>query len=183
MGRTKGWERGHRLVAALAITLSAACSSSSGGSSSSTSSSTSSSGAGGHGGSGGHSGHGGATTGTGGSGGACHGDAASWAALTQAPVACTSNADCCVIINGCLSEAQVVSADNQAAAKTAWPYCESLCNDCIPPAIVVGCENGECAAKVVDFADASPDLLMDHCGVDPVVGLSSVKLHFGCGGG
>lgn len=104
------------------------------------------------------------TTGSGGSGGeSCHGDATTWAALTSGPITCTKNSDCCVILNGCLSAAQIVSEANQATAKSAWPYCDTHAgNHCIPPAIVVGCEDGECAGKEVDFSDASPDLMMDH---------------------
>jgi hypothetical protein len=181
MTRSMSFRQGGLMSAALLATVIAACSSSTSSSTSTTTSTTS--GSGGQGG-GSTTGTGGSstTTGTGGVGGGCHGDATSWATLTAAPVACTKNSDCCVIINGCLSQAQIVSATNEAAAKGAWPYCDSMCNDCIPPAVVVGCDNGECAGKVVDFSDASPDLLMDHCGVDPQVGLSNVKLHFGCGG-
>ncbi|APR84729.1 Hypothetical protein A7982_10078 [Minicystis rosea] len=87
-----------------------------------------------------------------------------------------------MIINGCLSQAQIVAAAKKDQAKAAWPYCDSLCNDCIPPAIQVGCDNGVCAGTVVDFADASTDLLMDHCGIDAPVGATPNKLHFGCGG-
>jgi hypothetical protein len=161
---------------ALLLTVAAACSSSTGG------------GNGGHGGGTGNtggSGHGGnaSSSSSSGAGGGCQGDSATWATLTAGPIACTQNSDCCVIVNGCISEAQIVSATNEAAAKTAWPYCESQCNDCIPPAIQVGCDNGVCAGTVVDFADASPDLLMDHCGTDPPVNPVAGKLHFTCGGG
>ncbi len=172
-------------LTALSISVIAACSSSTGSGTTSTTSTSSTSTTGGSGGGSTTTGAGGSstTTGSGGSGGeSCHGDATTWAALTSGPITCTKNSDCCVILNGCLSAAQIVSEANQATAKSAWPYCDTMCNDCIPPAIVVGCEDGECAGKEVDFSDASPDLMMDHCGVDPVVGLSSVKLHFGCGG-
>ncbi|MFO0757832.1 MAG: hypothetical protein U0359_15155 [Byssovorax sp.] len=171
------------LLATLVAAFFAACSSSSSGSSSTTTTTSATTGAGGGSGGGSTTAGTGGGTGTGGGMGDCHGDATQWAALTQGPIACTKNSDCCVLVNGCYSQAQIVSAANEAAAKDAWPYCDSMCNDCIPPAIVVGCDNGTCAGKEVDFSDASPDLLMDHCGEDPQVGLSSVKLHFGCGGG
>lgn len=153
-------------------------------------SSSTSGGTGGNGGGGtttGHGGHGGgastSSSTSSSSGDTCHGDAATWMPLTTGPIACTSNADCCVIINGCLSQAQIVSAASKDQAKAAWPYCDSMCNDCIPPAIEVGCENGTCVGTVVDFADASTDLLMDHCGVNTPIGATPGKLHFGCGGG
>jgi len=118
------------------------------------------------------------TTGT---GGACHGDSSVWTVLTQGPIACTQNSDCCVIVNGCLSQSQIVAATNKDQAKAAWPYCDSMCNACIPPAVEVGCQGGTCVGQVVPVPDASTDLLMDHCGAVPVGGTAS-KLLFSCGG-
>ena len=116
-----------------------------------------------------------------GEGGRCHGDATAWATLTQGPIACVKNSDCCVIVNGCTSEAQVVAAEHVAAAKAAWPTCDDACNRCIPPPTAVGCRDGACTGTVVDLADASPALMADHCGVDgPPVLIGGV--HFGCGG-
>ena len=130
------------------------------------------------------------STGSGGSGGAgggststgavCHGDPTSWTEITAAPIACTKNSDCCVVINGCLSEAQVVHADDFATAGAAWPYCDSDCNDCIPPVIDVGCVDGVCVG------DAQPEdgtAGMDHCGEDvaPLVPVDPA-LSFTCGG-
>jgi hypothetical protein len=121
---------------------------------------------------------------TGGSdaGGGCHGDAATWASLTQGPIACTQNSDCCVIVNGCLSESQIVAATKKDQAKAAWPYCDSMCNNCIPPPVDVACSNGTCVGTVVPFQDAGPDLFMDHCGVNALAGTPSTQLHFSCGG-
>jgi hypothetical protein len=161
--------------AVLATALLTACSSSSGGnggggtggSASTTSGSTSTT-------------SGSTSTGTG-TGSGCVGDSQTWASLTAGPFTCTQNSDCCVIVNGCTNEAQIVSATNQAAAKAAWPTCENLCTDCIPPAIKVGCVNGVCAGEVVPFPDASADLLQDHCGVDAPVPATPSKLTFHCG--
>jgi len=129
------------------------------------------------GGSGGGGGAGAQATGTG-----CHGDAAAWATLTAGPFSCATNADCCVVVNGCISESQIVAAADEAAAKAAWPYCDSQCNLCIPPAIQVFCDNGTCAGTEVDLADAGPDLMQDHCGVDAPATTPAGKLHFACGG-
>ncbi len=128
----------------------------------------------------GSGGSGGATTSTG-AGGACQGDEATWKKLTGGPFACTKNSDCCVIINSCINAAQIVAAKDVAAAKAAWPTCDVGCNDCIPPAVEVGCNAGECAGKVVDLADASAETLQDHCGVDPTVLTAASKLLFSCG--
>ncbi|MEJ7732642.1 MAG: hypothetical protein WKG00_25995, partial [Polyangiaceae bacterium] len=93
----------------------------------------------------GGAGQGGGGSGATGNGGAtCHGDTAAWDAATQVPIACTKNSDCCVVNNFCISEAQVVHADTQAAAKEAWPYCDNDCNDCITPDVVVFCQDEVC---------------------------------------
>jgi hypothetical protein len=123
-----------------------------------------------------------ATTTTGAGGNCAHaGDATAWAGYTAGPIACQKNSDCCVIINDCISAAQVVGAADKDKAKAAWPYCTDYCNDCIPPAVVVGCDNGVCTGTKVDFADASNDLMQDHCGVDGPT-IPTGLLHFSCGG-
>jgi hypothetical protein len=132
---------------------------------------------------------GGGATGTGGSassssgnvGGSCHGDATVWNQVTAGPITCTTNSDCCVVINGCTSTAQIVTATNQAKAKAAMDTCGN-CNNCIPPAIQVGCDNGVCVGTVVDFADGGMGLTQDHCGVDAPIGFTPGKLSFSCGG-
>jgi hypothetical protein len=145
-------------VAAVAV----ACSSSEGGTGGGGSASTSSS--------------------SGNAGGSCHGDATVWAQVTAGPVACTTNSDCCVVINQCVNEAQIVSATNKTKASAAMDTC-GPCTACIPPAIQVGCDNGVCVGTVVDMSDAGPDLMQDHCGVDTPIGFTPGKLAFSCGGG
>lgn len=113
--------------------------------------------------------------------GGCLGDATVWAELTTGPITCSANADCCVIVNGCTNEAQIVAAADKTAAKAAWPYCDDLCTSCIPPAVEVRCDDGVCAGTVIPFPDASTDLLQDHCGVDAPITVTPGKLHFGCG--
>ena len=127
---------------------------------------------------GGGGGQGGAGTGGLGHGGAsCHGDATAWTELTQTPIACTKNSDCCVVINFCLSEAQVVHSSNTTAAKDAWPYCDSDCNDCIPPTIDVFCQDNHCVG--VERPDGEPT---EHCGIDEMPGTGGTTgEHFGCG--
>ncbi|HEX2872313.1 MAG TPA: hypothetical protein VHP33_13675 [Polyangiaceae bacterium] len=97
----------------------------------------------------------------GGAGGGCEGDAALWAALTAAPPACESDDDCCVVVNSCLAEAQVVHANDFEVARTAWPYCEADCADCIPPVVRVSCDNGHCVGKV---DSESLEDGVSHCG-------------------
>jgi hypothetical protein len=99
-----------------------------------------------------------------GSGGGCHGDAVSWAMLTQGPIACTKSSDCCVIFNDCTFSAQVVAAADVDAAKTSWPYCDSTCVQCVPPEVEVGCVNGFCTGAQVSVTSST--LWKDHCGAD-----------------
>lgn len=120
------------------------------------------------------------TTGLGGSG--CHGNDASWKSFTEAAIPCQKNSDCCVIVNTCLSESQVVAAATKEQAKAAWPYCDAECNLCIPPAIEVVCDQGSCAGRQVDFADAGPGLMTDHCGEDAADPTTQGVVHFSCGG-
>jgi hypothetical protein len=123
----------------------------------------------------------GASSGTG-EGGGCQGDGATWAMLTKGPIACVHASDCCVILNDCTNEAQIVSAAEETAAKAAWPYCDSQCTHCIPPAVEVGCQNGVCVGEAVVDPDGGTDLLTDHCGTGVPFGGSPEELHFTCGG-
>lgn len=122
------------------------------------------------------------TSGGGGQGGDphCHGDSAAWMTMTQTPMACQTNSDCCVVINDCLAEAQVVRAQDFAAAPSTWPYCDDACTKCVSPIIEVGCEDGACVGKVKEGAMPGEPLAGSHCGVDPVVAPAK-ELHFACG--
>jgi hypothetical protein len=99
----------------------------------------------------------------------CTGDAATWASLTGTAVSCTKNSDCCVIVNDCTWEAQVVSAANETAAEAAWPTCQNECTHCMSPAVDVGCFNGTCGGRVVSLtSDGGLSLFGTHCGDDSV---------------
>jgi hypothetical protein len=103
-----------------------------------------------------------ATGGTaGGSGAGCYGDATRWASITAAQPECQTANDCCVVVNGCLSEGRVVGVADFETAQAAWPFCDADCNDCIPPAIIVACDGGKCVGTI------DPEGLDDgtsHCG-------------------
>ena len=114
----------------------------------------------------------------------CPGDVGLWEKLTAEPTPCQSGTECCVIISGCLSQAQVVGAAHKEEASAAWPHCDLACVDCVAPAVEVACVAGMCRGRVIQ--DASPDspLRTEHCGADvAVVDFSGPSgLHFGCGG-
>jgi hypothetical protein len=99
--------------------------------------------------------------GAGGCADACTGDATLWASLTAAPPACETAEDCCVVVNSCLAQAQIVHADDFDAAQTAWPSCDADCVDCVPPVVRVACDNGLC----IGTSDPeSPGDGVSHCG-------------------
>jgi hypothetical protein len=103
--------------------------------------------------------------GVGGAGGSCHGDQAAWARITSAPMACSKNSDCCVVVNACLSRAQVVRASDSASAAAAWFYCEP-CNDCIAKMVDVGCVAGACVGQVAPNSGGRNGT--SHCGDDAI---------------
>lgn len=118
------------------------------------------------------------------SAGNCHGDQTAWTVATAPPLACEKNSDCCVIVSGCTSEAQVVTSSKFSSAKAAWPYCDDDCTFCIAPAVKVECVNKECVGyHIPDDQSPASDLRKDHCGKDePPVMLPEPDVHFVCGG-
>lgn len=99
-----------------------------------------------------------------GGGGACHGDAEKWDAVEAAPLDCSTDADCCVVMNACLGEAQIVTAATYPAAQTAWPYCDASCTYDLLPAVDVACVEGACAFQIVE-QDPQGTLRKSHCGL------------------
>jgi hypothetical protein len=114
----------------------------------------------------------------------CSGDAGAWQQLIAAAAPCQSGAECCVIVNPCLSQAQIVSAAQHDEASAVWPSCDVACVDCIAPAIEVACLAGTCVGRVVEGEPAASELRQGHCGSDmKVVDFpGKTGVHFGCGG-
>jgi len=148
----------------------------------STSTSTGSGGAGGTSGTGGAAG----SSGTQGGGGlACHGDQVAWDAIPKTMIPCQKNSDCCVVVNTCTSEAQVVAAADSAAAAASWPYCDNDCVNCQPPMIALECKEGQCVGYFpMPDPTKPPELGTNHCGEDGVTpaGGTPPKQHFDCSG-
>jgi hypothetical protein len=113
----------------------------------------------------------------------CHGDEKAWAAITAKPLDCQQNSDCCVVINTCLNEGQVVlSADFEEADK-AFPYCGDRCTRCIPPSIQVACVSGKCVGEGKSDVGATDDFRTSHCGSDAIqVMTPAATARFTCGG-
>lgn len=93
---------------------------------------------------------------------------------------CTSDLDCCVVIDQCINQALVVRASDKdkVASLVAEPDPRG-CTLCMLPAVQVSCMQGQCAGVLVDFP--SPDggtdgttysaLSHDHC--RPIAGVPS----------
>jgi len=108
----------------------------------------------------------------------CHGDESAWESAI-APVACSKHSDCCVIVNACTNQAQVVFSENRQSGKASWPYCDKDCTNCLAPAVDVYCVSGACVGYVHDgFTNVE-----NHCGFDgaddPM--FDKPNTAFGCG--
>jgi len=137
----------------------------------------------------------GTSTGTGGTGGTggfgnppdeCtepdqyEGDPEVWDAIQKENIPCTENSDCCVVINGCLAEGQIVHASDYAKAQVAWPYCPYECLECLPPNIDVACVDGICVGEEAEWTGEMVSGT-SHCGVDeePLT-ITQPATAFGC---
>ena len=111
--------------------------------------------------------------------GTCSGDAGAWSAILAMPLACTQNSDCCVVINDCLNQAQIVPAAAYATASAVWPSCTGQCTGCIPPAVQVACVDGACVGQT----STDPTAGTSYCGSgDGGVASPSTATSFTCGG-
>jgi hypothetical protein len=120
-------------------------------------------------------------TSSGGAAGACHGDAAAWATITAGPFPCSKNSDCCVAINDCTNQAQIMlKADFDNGGPDKWPYCASDCTDCIPPAVEIVCSMGSCG--LVSTPTTPQQSIQSRCGDDSVNVTGVPKQLIGCGG-
>ena len=91
-------------------------------------------------------------------------------------IACTGDADCCVVIDYCPNEGYVVGAADRSTVRDLLgrafdlrledPHPEPVdqCNTCVPPLVSVGCgPAGFCVGQVVN----GPGVGQDHCGNEP----------------
>jgi hypothetical protein len=78
-------------------------------------------------------------------------------------IACASDADCCVVIDGCHAVGLVVSASDQRMVRQLLdtePVEETECLRCIQ----VSCENAVCVGTSIEGTDFLDTLAVDHCG-------------------
>jgi hypothetical protein len=113
---------------------------------------------------------------------------------------CTSEADCCVVFDGCRATSLIVAAvDKDKVASLLATASKDMCVGCIAPAVQVKCVSGKCSGVEL-IAGSGAGLVageparVDHCGAvvvptgwsekqsvfDPPPGLSPAKT-IGCG--
>lgn len=86
--------------------------------------------------------------------------------MAQREATCSSAADCCVVIDGCLATAYVVTAGDYEEAIELANRPRNACVGCISPAVEVRCEAGACVGvEIEDFESAAYRANSgDHCG-------------------
>jgi hypothetical protein len=104
-------------------------------------------------------------------------------------IPCGVDSDCCVVTDGCLNSALVVSAaDRDTVASLIRSADMTRCTGCIAAFVQVSCNQGKCLGASVDYrtadgAAADPRLAQDHCGsLDGPQPPKRTGSMFGCGG-
>jgi hypothetical protein len=110
-------------------------------------------------------------------------------------LACSGDADCCVVFDGCVSEGLIVLATDRAKVTDLLQAApKDVCTDCMNPPVQARCEKGVCAGKLVqegsscDWSGLQP-FVADHCGAIAVpTGCAEItptrgsSLRINCGG-
>jgi hypothetical protein len=98
-------------------------------------------------------------------------DAAPDVVAAEAPApssyTCRDDADCCIVIDTCLAVAHLYSKAPGATGKPSLspPDAGAACVNCIPPAVQVRCDQGQCVGeKLSTGVDFNGPLRQDHCG-------------------
>jgi hypothetical protein len=107
---------------------------------------------------------------------------------------CRDSADCCIAVDGCMNVSYLYSKGPGAAPPPSFsPPSNGYCTACIPPAIQVSCESGQCVGTSISSYPVV--LLTNHCGTIPLAdagthapqkadaGTATTKSVWTCGGG
>jgi hypothetical protein len=95
-------------------------------------------------------------------------DAASDVVAAEAPApanyTCRDDSDCCIVVDTCAEVAHLYSLAPGATGPPSIPP-STMCVPCIPPAVQVWCDLGQCVGEkvTVDFSYMGP-LRQNHCG-------------------
>jgi hypothetical protein len=96
-------------------------------------------------------------------------DAAPDAGAAEAPPAnytCRGDSDCCIVVDTCMEVAYLYSNAPGATGRPTFPPTNTEdCLRCIPPAVQVRCDQGQCVGEeLTDGVDYNSPLRADHCG-------------------
>jgi hypothetical protein len=87
---------------------------------------------------------------------------------------CTSEADCCVVFDGCKGKGLIVAAKDQTkVAELLAASPKDMCVGCVPPYVQIKCVSNACSAVSIssgsgaNVADGAP-FIKDHCGTIPL---------------
>jgi len=92
---------------------------------------------------------------------------------------CFDDADCCVVVDDCQSEAFVVTADEfDVAVDLVGTRQQGSCAGCIVPTVVTQCVNGTCVAQAFSPIDVNlaSDQASSSCGPREVVNSGSQNI-------
>jgi hypothetical protein len=105
-----------------------------------------------------------------GAAGAAPADARSQAlSYAKDPIACTADADCCVVFDGCRAQGLIVpSKDKDTVAQLLASAPKDMCVGCVAPSVQLECASGACKAyEMVTGQGADPNYSegrQNHCG-------------------
>ena len=92
-------------------------------------------------------------------------------ALARDNIACTVSADCCAVVDGCLTQVLLVSAaDRDQAVALLASAPDDMCTACMVPPVQVDCVGGQCVAVEIEpdgsgtGVDWPTGFSEDHCG-------------------
>jgi hypothetical protein len=92
-------------------------------------------------------------------------------ALAKDDIACTVSADCCAVVDDCLTQVLLVSAaDRDQAAELLASAPDDMCTACMVPPVQVDCVGGRCVAVEIESdgsgtgVDWPTEFTQDHCG-------------------
>ena len=83
------------------------------------------------------------------------------------PAACTTDADCCVAMDGCMATGYLVGKAEYSSKVASIAKVNSgnrMCVNCLQPAVQVQCKGGFCAGEEILTSTSPASLRTSHCG-------------------
>ena len=96
-------------------------------------------------------------------------DAAAVIMTPTLPAACTTDADCCLAVDGCMATGYLVSKAEYGSMVESIASVNGsgsrVCLKCVSPAVQVQCKGGFCAGEEISTSSSSALLRNSHCGL------------------